>query len=227
MTSLPSIEDNFARFEQEVSVAASAGCQLVCFPEYFLQGLLEDLEHREKIAMDDVLLERSCAIARKYTVDVVIGTIVAKHQRQDSQDSKTFNTAFYIDKSGSVLGKYRKRNLWHPEKDYLHPGTDDHLVFDTSFGRVGLLICWDFAWPEAFRALLVQDVELIIVPTYWTANDVLPAGRALDPEGEAESSWLDALVMYDVARLVRAQRADVHRNRTRAYENQCVIAFVK
>lgn len=92
MTSLPSIEDNFARFEQEVSVAASAGCQLVCFPEYFLQGLLEDLEHREKIAMDDVLLERSCAIARKYTVDVVIGTIVAKHQRQDSQDSKTFNT---------------------------------------------------------------------------------------------------------------------------------------
>lgn len=108
-----------------------------------------------------------------------------------------------------------------------------------------MIILTDFAWPEAFRALLVQDVELIIVPTYWTANDVLPAGRALDPEsvnacipscmrlillpdrGEAESSWLDALVMYDVARLVRAQRADVHRNRTRAYENQCVIAFVK
>lgn len=70
--------------------------------------------------------------------------------------------------------------------------TEEHQVFDTELFKAGLLICkyrlvkfvcchchkqflkgWDMAWPEAFRALLRQRVEVIIVPAYWTVDEVI------------------------------------------------------
>lgn len=69
----------------------------------------------------------------------------------------------------------------HPEKDYLHPGDEDHSVFQTDYAKTGMLICWDLAWPEAFRALMKQDVELVICPTYWSMDDI-EQGREHDAE---------------------------------------------
>lgn len=71
-----------------------------------------------------------------------------------------------------------------------------------------MLACWDLAWPEAFRALFVQDVELVVVPSYWVADDIEDVGKLHDPEAANEKSWLDSLVV------------------TRAYENECVVAYV-
>ena len=71
-----------------------------------------------------------------------------------------------------------------------------------------MLVCWDLAWPEAFRALFMQGVELVVVPSYWVADDLTDEGRIHDPEASGEKSWLDSLVI------------------TRAYENECVVAFV-
>lgn len=52
------------------------------------------------------------------------------------------NTAFYVEAgTGEVKGRYVKKNLWHPEREYLTPGVDDHQVFDTKWGKAGLLIC--------------------------------------------------------------------------------------
>jgi len=42
----------------------------------------------------------------------------------------------------------------------------------------------------------VQDVELIVIPSYWVADDLTDAGRSHDPDAAGESSWLDSLVMY-------------------------------
>ena len=94
------------------------------------------------------------------------------------------------------------------EKDYLHPGQDSHLVFQSTLCKTGLLTCWDLAWPEAFRALSIQDVDLIVVPSYWVADDITETGTAHDPDASGEKSWLDSLVI------------------TRAYENECVVAYV-
>jgi len=45
-------------------------------------------------------------------------------------------------------------------------GHDPHEVFDTPVGKVGLLICWDLAFPEAFRELIARGAEIVIVPTF-------------------------------------------------------------
>lgn len=65
-----------------------------------------------------------------------------------------------------MLGSYTKRNLWHPERATLSSGhvsthpADRTFTFETKRGlklRAGMLICWDLAFPEAFRELLEFD----------------------------------------------------------------------
>lgn len=80
-----------------------------------------------------------------------------------------------------------------------------HEVFDTPIGKVGLLICWDLAFPEAFRELIASDAKIIIIPTFWTLNDCNAAGLAVNPS--AEALFLDSMIT------------------TRAFENTCAVVF--
>lgn len=99
-------------------------------------------------------------------------------------------------------------NLHHtrwPEKDYLTQGTAEHQVFETSYGRVGMLVCWDLAWPEASRALLLAGCDVVIAPTCWLATDATETGLARDPD--SEKKFLNALIPL------------------RAWENECCVVF--
>lgn len=52
------------------------------------------------------------------------------------------NTAYFIEAgTGDIIGRYEKKNLWIPERDYLVAGDNSHEVFDTKWGKAGLLIC--------------------------------------------------------------------------------------
>lgn len=79
------------------------------------------------------------------------------------------NVAYFIDTKGEILGKYVKKNLWGDvERLHLTSSTKDlHPVFDTPFGKVGMLICWDLAFPEAFREMIMQGAKIFIIPTFW------------------------------------------------------------
>lgn len=54
-----------------------------------------------------------------------------------------------------TIGRYVKNNLWWPEKDYLTSGGPNAQVFDTKWGKVGLAVCWDMAFAEAFRPVSI------------------------------------------------------------------------
>lgn len=71
---------------------------------------------------------------------------------------------------------------------------------------MGLLICWDLAFPEAARALVTKGARLIIAPSWWLMSDAGDAGTALNPL--AEKTFLESLVVC------------------RAFENTCAVAFV-
>lgn len=101
------------------------------------------------------------------------GTIVERHPSPSPtrvQDAKVlYNTTYFISPAGDILSTYRKKNIWHPERPYLTSSGvtgDPHTAFDTPIGKVGLLICWDVAFPEAFRELIRAGAEIIIVPTF-------------------------------------------------------------
>lgn len=90
-------------------------------------------------------------------------------------EGRRFNTAILVDGSGRIVGKYRKVHLpghrehepWRPfqhlEKRYFEPGDLGFPVFDALGGKIGMLICNDRRWPEAWRVLGLKGVELVAV----------------------------------------------------------------
>lgn len=129
------------------------------------------------------------------------GTIIEAH------GTELHNVAYFISNDGSVLGRYQKKNLWHPERPHLTSSRDSpHVAFETPLGKVGLLICWDLAFPEAFRALVSQGAKTIIIPTFWNLDDCTEAGLRWNPRSEA--LFLESTLT------------------ARCFENTCAVVFV-
>jgi N-carbamoyl-D-amino-acid hydrolase len=118
-----------------------------------------------------------------------------------TNDGRRFNTAALVDASGAEVGRYRKVHLpghrehepWRPfqhlEKRYFERGDLGFPVFDAVGGRVGMLICNDRRWPESYRMLGLQGVELICIG-YNTPVHNPPA-----PEHDRFSDFHNHLVM--------------------------------
>lgn len=124
--------------------------------------------------LTDMLSEK----ARRY------GTYIVTSLHEVNKDGHYSNTAVLIDRQGAIAGKYSKVHLTMTEAEAgLLPG-NDYPVFDTDFGRVGMLVCWDNWFPESVRALRLQGAEMIFlpiagdgVPHHWEA---ISKARALD-----------------------------------------------
>jgi len=90
-----------------------------------------------------------------------------------------YNTAVLIDRDGNVAGKYRKVYLPREELEVgLTPGSD-FPVFQTDFGKVGLMICWDLQYADPARALALQGAELILLPI-WGGDQAIGKARAME-----------------------------------------------
>ncbi|EON65327.1 hypothetical protein W97_04565 [Coniosporium apollinis CBS 100218] len=200
-------EFNFNKAATFIRSAAKQGAELAVLPEYHLTNWLpKDSKFIKACAQWEVYLRKYQHLAKECSICIVPGTIVEYHPGSKEDEGKLINVAYFIDKNGEIIGKYVKKNLWHPEREHLTSSTHDaHEVFDTPLGKVGMLICWDLAFPEAFRELISQGAKIIIIPTFWTLTDCNPRGLAHNPS--AEALFLDSTLT------------------SRCYENTCAIVF--
>ena len=89
-----------------------------------------------------------------------------------------------IETDGSILGIYRKMHIpddpLYYEKFYFTPGDTGFKAFDTSFAKIGVLICWDQWYPEAARLTALQGAEILFYPTAigWHPSEKAEYGRA-------------------------------------------------
>lgn len=97
----------------------------------------------------------------------------------EREGAAIYNTALLIGRDGQVAGSYRKTHLPREEAEAgLSPGSE-YPVFETDFGRVGLLICWDVQFPEPARALALRGAEVILLPI-WGGSEELTRARAIE-----------------------------------------------
>ena len=80
------------------------------------------------------------------------------------EGNQIYNAAFLIGPDGGLIGVYRKTHLPPGEDRFLSEGTE-YPVFETEFGRVGMLICWDLMFPESARILALNGADVILCPT--------------------------------------------------------------
>lgn len=189
------LEDNYAKAADFIRAAAAQHAQLAVLPEYHLLNWVPDEPgFKDACAHWETYLERYQALAKECRINIVPGTILELFD-QGTPDERLLNVAYFITDEGEIAGRYEKKNLWGSiERKHLTSSSDDpHPVFDTPLGKVGMLICWDLAFPEAFREMVAHGAKLIIIPTFWTMNDCSETGRALNPT--AEGLFLDSMLV--------------------------------
>ena len=171
---------------------------LVVFPEDCITGPLPyNLEYACDITSKTIVFFQK--LARKHRVYIVCGSFIRKKKEG------YFNTSLLINREGDIVLEYEKNNLWTPERRYLTAGTSVSAV-KTSIGTIGIVICWDLAFPEVFQELALQGVDIVCCPSYWTRED---SGSLLKkyPDASAEATMVDALCP------------------ARALENECLVIY--
>jgi len=122
-------------------------------------------------------------------IDGTAGSLLAQKARQwrmyvsgtfyEKRGDLVFNTAPLFDREGKLVGTYCKNQLYDPEEDEgATPGVG-FPVFDTDFGKVGIIICYDSWFPEPTRLLAYKGAELILFPNAGYFTGLMPA-RAAD-----------------------------------------------
>jgi len=120
-----------------------------------LQQLAEEVPHGKTT-------EALISLAQKSNSHIVAGLA-------EQEQGKFYNTAVYVNPHGFV-GKYRKIHLFFEEKFLFQPGDLPFPVFDTGDGRIGLMLCFDWVFPEAARTLALKGADILCHPS----NLVLP-----------------------------------------------------
>ncbi len=147
--------------------AAARGAQIVCTQELFLTPYF--CKHQDPALFDlaepipGPTTETLSAVARR------LGVVIVASLFENRGSEVYHNTAAIIDADGSVLGKYRKMHIpqdpGFEEKFYFTPGDLGYRVWNTRFGRIGVLICWDQWYPEAARLTALQGAQILFYPT--------------------------------------------------------------
>jgi predicted amidohydrolase len=190
--------------------AKSAGCDLVVYPElalttFFPRWYMEDQAEIDSFFEREMPSKETAPlfeVARELGIAFHLG--YAELIEEDGR-TRRFNTAILVDKQGKIVGKYRKvhlpghaehepwRRFQHLEKRYFEVGNLGFPVWRTLGGILGMCICNDRRWPETYRVMGLQGVEMIVLG-YNTPLHNPPA-----PEHDALANFHNALVMQSGA----------------------------
>ncbi len=178
-----SSQENLEKFSGFINQAAEKGADIVCLPE----GIT-------LISTGKNYLEASEPVPGPTTG--FMGRVAARHgiyivaNIYEREAEAVYNTSVLLDRLGRIAGKYRKVCLPREEIDGgLTPG-DSFPVFDTDFGRIGLMTCWDVFFPEPARCLSAKGAEIIFMPI-WGGNLDLAEARAIENQVYLVSSSYD------------------------------------
>ena len=160
--------------------ASSSGCKLVIFPElalttFFPRYYMEDaaeIDSYFEASMPNPAVQPLFDEARKLNVGFHLGYAELTHE--DGKERR-FNTAILVTPNGTIVGKYRKIHLpghadhrphlpfQHLEKRYFEVGNGGFKVYRAFNGIIGMCICNDRRWPETFRVMGLQGVDMVLL----------------------------------------------------------------
>lgn len=167
---LPS--DKPPQFESLIEAAANQKADLVVLPETLTYYGTGKKMHECAEAIPGPSTDYFGRLAKKHDLYLVVGLV-------ERDGTVVYNTAALIGPDGSLAGKYRKVSLPRSEiEEGITPG-EDYPVFDTRFGKLGLMICYDGFFPEVARTLAIRGAEVIAWPV-WGCNPKLAAARACE-----------------------------------------------
>ncbi len=152
-------EENLKRVEKAFDNAASKGADILAFGET-VGDRGTSLGKYERFETIDGTF---CNLMKKKAIQHQCYVFFTFHEVME--DGTRHNTAILLDRRGEIVGVYRKTHLALGEYEGgMSPG-NEYPVFDTEFGRIGMLVCWDAYFPEAARAMTFKGAEILFIST--------------------------------------------------------------
>lgn len=159
----------------------SRDADLIVFPELWTTGyyLSKEVFHELAETQDGPALSQLRDEAR-LAESIVISSFAEK-----DENDQLYISAAIIDTEGELLGVVRKSLLWGRESEIFTMGDIQYPIFETSFAKIGVLICYEMEFPEPSRLLALEGAELIVCPSVWSVAasrrwDIQLPARALD-----------------------------------------------
>lgn len=200
------LEACFARIETILDDARAAGAQVVALPEAALGGYVADLSIGGQVEPPPALALDGPEIAR--LADLAGDLVVCAGYCEDAGGVR-YNAAVAVH-DGAVLANYRKVHQPLNEGTVYQRG-DQLLPFDTPYGRMGMLICWDKGFAEAARTLALDGAEIICCLSAW------PMSRTERAERIEDDRWSKRFNLFDQARALDNQIVWLASNQTGSF----------
>ena len=158
---------NLARAEEGIREAAARGAEVVCLQELFRTPYFPQVESADHFDLAETIPGPTTWHMTKLAGELGLVLIVPVFERRAA--GLHHNSAVVVDANGTQVGLYRKMHIPDDpqfyEKFYFAPGDTGFHSFDTSAGRIGVLICWDQWFPEAARLVALDGAEIVFYPT--------------------------------------------------------------
>ncbi len=144
-----------------VSKQQTPDLQLILFPELAVTGYNPAREVRTLAEKQNGPASQFMAsIAKEHGLHLAYGYVEA------GEGGHVYNSVILLGPDGQILANYRKIHLTSLERGVFDPG-HEFVSVDTQLGRIGLMICWDLAFPETARVLAVRGSDILLAPSAW------------------------------------------------------------
>ncbi len=170
MSSTANKEDCLKRAERFVLLAAEGGAEVVALPEMFnFSGTIEEKKVNSE-TIPGPTINRFKELARRHRIYLLCGSILEKDREL------FYNTSIFLDQQGQTIAKYRKIHLFdvtlangysQRESELITAGNEVVKVV-TSMATFGLTICYDLRFPELYRRLAEEGVQIVFLPSAFT-----------------------------------------------------------
>ncbi|MDD3840025.1 MAG: carbon-nitrogen hydrolase [Clostridia bacterium] len=166
---LGDVKYNTGRAVELITEAADKGADIVCLPELFSTGynlsILKERIAELGLKYFDYTFSEISNAAKQNKVFVI-----APFAEKRDLPGVLFNSAIVFDDGGNMIGSFAKSHLWALDRLYFKEGSS-YDIFDTKFGKLGIIICYDAGFPEACRTLCLKGAEIVFIPAAWRIQD--------------------------------------------------------
>lgn len=168
MRPLKSIEELIQQVEFFVDALSDYQCDLALFPEFFNAPLMGIDTHKNSYDAVKALAEYSedildaiSKLAVSYNINIIAGSMPVM------ENDELYNVAYLCRRDGTLESQYKIHPTPHEKRAWIMEGGNRLSVFDTDFGKIGILICYDVEFPELARLQSEEDMQILFVP-FWT-----------------------------------------------------------
>ncbi len=168
MRTLNSVEELIQHVEFFIDALSDYQCDLALLPEFFnapLMGIDTHINSHDAIkalaTYSEEILEAISKLAVSYNINIIAGSMPVM------EDGELYNVAYLCRRDGTLESQYKLHPTPYEKKAWIMQGGNKLSVFDTDFGKIGILICYDVEFPELARIQSEQGMQMLLVP-FWT-----------------------------------------------------------